>query len=71
MSKLHELTAKEVIQKIASNEVSAKECIQAVFERIHTLEDKINAYVTLVEEEALIKLRRLTERSWRGNLLED
>jgi len=66
MSKLHELTAKEVIQKIASNEVSAKECIQAVFERIHTLEDKINAYVTLVEEEALNKAKEIDRKVSEG-----
>jgi len=66
MSKLHELTAKETIQKIASNEVSAKECIQAVFERIHTLEDKINAYVTLVEEEALNKAKEIDRKVLEG-----
>jgi aspartyl-tRNA(Asn)/glutamyl-tRNA(Gln) amidotransferase subunit A len=66
MSKLHELTAKETIQKIASNEVSAKECIQAVFERIHTLEDKINAYVTLVEEEALNKAKEIDRKVSEG-----
>jgi aspartyl-tRNA(Asn)/glutamyl-tRNA(Gln) amidotransferase subunit A len=62
MPKLHELTAKEIIQKIASNEVSAEECVQAVFERIHTLEDKINAYVTLVEEEALNKAKEIDRK---------
>ncbi|MCJ7720979.1 Asp-tRNA(Asn)/Glu-tRNA(Gln) amidotransferase subunit GatA, partial [Candidatus Bathyarchaeota archaeon] len=66
MPKLHELTAKETIQKIASNEVSAKECIQAVFERIHTLEDKINAYVTLVEEEALNKAKEIDRKVLEG-----
>jgi len=66
MPKLHELTAKETIQKIASNEVSAKECIQAVFERIHTLEDKINAYVTLVEEEALNKAKEIDRKVSEG-----
>ena len=66
MPKLHELTAKETIQKIASNEVSAKECIQAVFEIIHTLEDKINAYVTLVEEEALKKAKEIDRKVSEG-----
>ena len=66
MPKLHELTAKETIQKIASNEVSAKECIQAVFEIIHTLEDKINAYVTLVEEEALNKAKEIDRKVLEG-----
>jgi len=66
MSKLHELTAKETLQKICGNEVSAKECVHAVFERIHKLEDKINAYVTLVEEEAINKAREIDKKISEG-----
>ncbi|MFC1486353.1 Asp-tRNA(Asn)/Glu-tRNA(Gln) amidotransferase subunit GatA [Thermoproteota archaeon] len=62
MPKLYELTAKETIQKIVSNEVSAEECVYAVFERIHKFEDKINAYVTLVEEEALKKAQKIDKK---------
>jgi len=57
MPKLQELTARETVQKIRSNEATAEECVQAVFERIHRLEDKINAFVTLVEGEALKKAK--------------
>ncbi len=66
MPKLHELTAKETIQKIQANEVTAQECVQAVFERIHKLEDKINAYVTLVEEEALKKAKEIDRKISEG-----
>ncbi|MCW4015394.1 MAG: Asp-tRNA(Asn)/Glu-tRNA(Gln) amidotransferase subunit GatA [Candidatus Bathyarchaeota archaeon] len=62
MPKLHELTAKQTIQKIQDNEVTAQECVQAVFETIHKLEDKINAYVTLVEEEALNKAKEIDRK---------
>ena len=66
MPKLYELTAKETIQKIVSNEVSAEECVYSVFERIHKFEDKINAYVTLVEEEALKKAQKIDKKVSEG-----
>ena len=62
MPKLQELTARETTQKIRSNEATAEECVHAVFERIHKLEDKINAYVTLVEEEALKKAKQIDKK---------
>ncbi|MCJ7614465.1 Asp-tRNA(Asn)/Glu-tRNA(Gln) amidotransferase subunit GatA [Candidatus Bathyarchaeota archaeon] len=66
MPKLHELTARETIQKIRSNETTATECVQAVFERIHKFEDKVNAYVTLVEEEALKKAKEIDRKVSEG-----
>jgi aspartyl-tRNA(Asn)/glutamyl-tRNA(Gln) amidotransferase subunit A len=46
--------------------VTAKECVQAVFERIHGLEDKINAYVTLIEEDALKKANEIDKKVSEG-----
>ena len=66
MPKLQELTARETLQKICSNEVTAEECVHAVFERIHRLEDKINSYVTLVEEEALKKAKEIDRKVSEG-----
>jgi len=66
MPKLQELTARETTQKIRSNEATAEECVHAVFERIHKLEDKINAYVTLVEEEALKKAKQIDRKVSEG-----
>ena len=66
MPNLNELTAKETIQKITNKEVTAKECVQAVFERIHELEDKVNAYVTLVEKEALNKAKEIDRKVSEG-----
>ena len=66
MPKLQELTARETIQKIRSNEATAEECVHAVFKRIHRLEDKINAYVTLVEEEALKKAKQIDRKVSEG-----
>jgi len=66
MPKLQELTARETVQKIQGNEATAEECVHAVFERIHRLEDKINAYVTLVEEEALKKAKQIDRKVSEG-----
>ena len=69
MPKLHELTARETADNIRSNEVTAEECVQAVFERIHDLEDKVNAFVTLVEKEALKKAREIDRKVSQGKSL--
>ena len=45
MPNLHELTAQEAIQKITKNELSVEEYIQAIFEKIHNIEGKINREV--------------------------
>lgn len=66
MSKLYELTAQEIVQKLHADEVSAEECVQSVFERIHDFEEKINAYVTLVEEEALKKAKEIDAKISEG-----
>ncbi|PVX26294.1 MAG: Asp-tRNA(Asn)/Glu-tRNA(Gln) amidotransferase GatCAB subunit A [Candidatus Bathyarchaeum sp.] len=66
MPKLHELTAKETLQKILNNEVTAEECVQAVFEQIQKHEDKINAYVTLVEKEAIQKAKDIDKKVSEG-----
>jgi aspartyl-tRNA(Asn)/glutamyl-tRNA(Gln) amidotransferase subunit A len=66
MPKLDELTAQETIRKIQGNEATAQECVQMVFERIHKLEDKINAYVTLTGEEALKKAKEIDTKISQG-----
>jgi aspartyl-tRNA(Asn)/glutamyl-tRNA(Gln) amidotransferase subunit A len=62
MPKHHQLTATETIQRIRNSEATAQECVQAVFERIHELENKINAYVTLTEEEALKQAKTIDKK---------
>ena len=66
MPKLQELTAREINQKIRNNEATAEESVHAVFETIHRLEDNINAYVTLVEEEALKKAKQIDQKISEG-----
>ena len=66
MLKLHELTAKEINQKILNNETTAEECVDAVFEQIHQLEHKIHAYVTLVEKEAIQTAKEIDKKIYAG-----
>ncbi len=66
MPKLRGLTARETVESIRNKEVTAEECVQAVFERIHKLEDKVNAFVTLVEKEALKKAGEIDRKVSAG-----
>lgn len=69
MPKLHALTAKEIVEKIRSKEATAEECVLSVFERIHRVEDRVHAFVTLVEEEALKKARETDKKVSEGKPL--
>jgi len=69
MSKLRELTVKEIVEKIRNNAATAEEYVLSVFERIHRLEDRVHAFVTLVEEEALKKAREIDKKVSEGKPL--
>jgi len=69
MPKLHTSTAKETVEKIRNKEATAEECISSVFQRTHSVEDKVHAFVTLVEEEALKKAREIDKKVSEGKPL--
>jgi aspartyl-tRNA(Asn)/glutamyl-tRNA(Gln) amidotransferase subunit A len=69
MPKLHELTARETTENIRNKKVTTEECVLAVFERIHKLEDKVNAFVTLVEKEALKKAKEIDRKVSEGKTI--
>lgn len=69
MTKLNALTAKETVEKIRGKEATAEECVLSVFERIHMVEDKVHAFVTLVEEEALKKAKEVDKKVSEGKPL--
>ena len=69
MSKLHELTAKQIVEKIRDKEITAEECVSSIFERISEVEDKVHAFITLVENEALKKARQIDEKVLKGESL--
>ncbi len=69
MPKLHALTAKETVEKIRGKEATAEECVLSVFERIHEAEDRVHAFVTLVEEGALKKAKEIDKKVSEGKPL--
>ena len=49
---LNSLTVKEASELIRKGKVSSKELVESALERIHRIEDKVKAFVTVMDEEA-------------------
>ncbi|HCA48660.1 MAG TPA: Asp-tRNA(Asn)/Glu-tRNA(Gln) amidotransferase GatCAB subunit A, partial [Armatimonadetes bacterium] len=64
--KLHELTAYELGERLASGEVSAVEVTEAHFARIDEVEPKVAAFLALTREEALEQARQVDDRRSAG-----
>ena len=60
---LFELTVHEIQQRLARKEFSSEELAKSVFSRIYEVEDKVKAFVTLIEERALARARKIDEES--------
>ncbi len=69
MPKLYELTAQEIFEKIRGGEVTAEECVLSVFERTRRLEERVHAFVTLIEEEGLKKTKEIDKKVSEGKPL--
>ncbi len=67
LSDLHKLTAIEVSERIRSGELSAEDYLHSILERIERVEGKINAFVTVVEENALETAREIDRKVQRGD----
>ena len=50
---LYKLTAHEIRDMIREKKISSKEATQSAIDRIHQVEDKVESYVTVLEQEAL------------------
>ena len=66
MSRLYELTAIEVADKIRRQEITAEEYILSIIERIRRVEDEIHAFVTILEEEAKRRAREIDKKIRMG-----
>lgn len=66
---LYEKSAAELSKMLGSKEISSVELTKSVFERIKSIEDKVNAYVTLDEENALAQAARVDEKRAAGEQL--
>ena len=66
------LSAKDLSNKIKSREISPVEAVNAYLERINTLDGKLNAYITVMTDEALsqalIAEREIASGTYRGPL---
>ena len=69
MPRLHELTAKEVTESIRSGELTAREYISAIIERIREVEDRIDSFVTVMEDEALKRAGDIDYKVRKGDRL--
>ena len=63
---LHTLTASEAADLLRQRQVSSVELTRSAFERIGQVEDKLHAFITLTEEEAMAQAQRADEMLARG-----
>lgn len=63
------LTAMEIREKVINKELSSKEVVKAHLDRIKEVEEDLNAFITITEEEALKAAERLDEKISRGEEL--
>ena len=62
------MTAVELGRKIKTKEISVREAVEAVFDRIKSAEGEYNCYVTLCEEQALKKAEEIQKKIDDGTL---
>ncbi len=63
---LHNLSLHELHEKIKKKEVSSLEATQAQLKRIHEVDTKVSAYITLTEELALSQAKKVDEAIAKG-----
>ncbi|MEM2092158.1 MAG: Asp-tRNA(Asn)/Glu-tRNA(Gln) amidotransferase subunit GatA [Candidatus Bathyarchaeia archaeon] len=65
-SRLYELNALDVIDRIRRQEITAEDYIESIISRIRRLDEKINAFITPNFEGALERAREIDRRISRG-----
>ncbi|MBS7640002.1 Asp-tRNA(Asn)/Glu-tRNA(Gln) amidotransferase subunit GatA [Candidatus Bathyarchaeota archaeon] len=68
-SRLYELNALDVIDRIRRQEITAEDYIESIISRIRRLDEKINAFITPNFEEALERAREIDRRISRGEVV--
>lgn len=69
MEKIYKLTASEIRNKFISGELSATEIVNAFFERIEKVDDKVKSFVSLRKDKALLMANSLDEKRKNGEEL--
>jgi aspartyl-tRNA(Asn)/glutamyl-tRNA(Gln) amidotransferase subunit A len=64
---LYDLTIHEAADRLARRELSSRELTQAVLDRIHQVEERVRAYVTVTEDLALQQADEADKRIAAGN----
>ncbi|MCM8711428.1 Asp-tRNA(Asn)/Glu-tRNA(Gln) amidotransferase subunit GatA [Clostridium sp. SYSU_GA19001] len=67
--KIETMTVHQIKSGIAHKEFTAEEVITSLFERIKTIEPKVDAYITLCKEDALLQARKIDEKVKTGKPL--
>jgi aspartyl-tRNA(Asn)/glutamyl-tRNA(Gln) amidotransferase subunit A len=67
--KLSELKAWQLKNIMEKSEVTCQQIVSSVYDRIHELNPKINAYITLIEEQAKEAAKRIDQRRDKGEKL--
>ena len=62
-----ELNLTNLSRLIAAREVSSSEATRAALARLEQLEDKLNAFITVLREQALAEAKKADEEIARGN----
>ncbi|MFA6451324.1 MAG: amidase family protein, partial [bacterium] len=58
---LYEKTAHELLGLLRAGEIDPEDAVKSVFGRIHKQEEKLKAYITLLEEQAIDRARELKD----------
>jgi len=67
--KLYELTAHRALEGLRAGDITSVELTQSVFDRIHRVEERVSAYITLDEEGALRRAAEIDKRLRKGEKL--
>ena len=66
---LHSLTAHELRDKLRNREVTATEIAESTFDRIRAVDDRVKAYLVVMEDSAMETARDVDSRIERGEPL--
>lgn len=69
--KLYELTAHEIRDMLRKKEISAVEILEAVYDRIDSVEVKVDSYITLTREKAFKDAQKIDKAIKEGEELPD
>jgi aspartyl-tRNA(Asn)/glutamyl-tRNA(Gln) amidotransferase subunit A len=64
--KLHELTIQDAHHLLKKKEISSVELTQAVLDRIHAVEDKVDAFITVAEKNAVDQAKKADHKIAKG-----